>query len=124
MNKRQKIDGFRPKCNTPVSVLSLKAVAWDRIHRCNHVFHFDDGGIPPLNARLPTGYSGSVRYGPSMSTSSSAWARSRANRSDDQEKTALAENIIGSGDDWLTELSTGQLREVLMLRSDAMEIEV
>ena len=41
-----------------------------------------------------------------------------------QEKTALAENIIGSGDDWLTELSTGQLREVLMLRSDAMEIEV
>ncbi|MEM7807141.1 MAG: DEAD/DEAH box helicase, partial [Planctomycetota bacterium] len=31
------------------------------------------------------------------------------------EKTALAQNIVGSGDDWLTELSTGELREYLSL---------
>ncbi len=31
------------------------------------------------------------------------------------EKTALAQNIVGSGDEWLTELSTGELREYLSL---------
>ena len=34
-----------------------------------------------------------------------------------QEKTALAENIIGSGDDWLTELSTGQQQRVAAARA-------
>ena len=31
------------------------------------------------------------------------------------EKTALAQNIVGSGDEWLTELSTGELKEYLSL---------
>ena len=37
-----------------------------------------------------------------------------------EEKTELAEQIIGSGESWLTELSTGQLRELLSLRSGAI----
>ena len=39
------------------------------------------------------------------------------------EGLELARNIIGSGEDWLTELSTGQLRELLELRHSAMEEE-
>jgi superfamily II DNA or RNA helicase len=31
------------------------------------------------------------------------------------EKTALAQNIVGSGDEWLTELTTGELKEYLSL---------
>ena len=31
------------------------------------------------------------------------------------EKAALAQNIVGSGDDWLTELSTTELKEYLSL---------
>ncbi len=33
-----------------------------------------------------------------------------------EQKTELAENVVGSGEQWLTELSTDQLREVLALR--------
>ena len=40
-----------------------------------------------------------------------------------EEKTALAENIIGAGDAWLTEMSTTQLREILTLQNSAVEIE-
>jgi SNF2 family DNA or RNA helicase len=31
------------------------------------------------------------------------------------EKTQLAQNIVGSGDEWLTNLSTNELREYLTL---------
>jgi SNF2 family DNA or RNA helicase len=37
-----------------------------------------------------------------------------------EQKTELAERIIGSGEQWLTELSTDQLREMLTLRRDAV----
>jgi SNF2 family DNA or RNA helicase len=40
-----------------------------------------------------------------------------------EQKTELATNIIGSGEQWLTEFSTGQLRDMLMLRQDAVEGE-
>ena len=40
-----------------------------------------------------------------------------------EDKTALAEQIIGAGDDWLTEMSTSQLREVLQLNPSALEFE-
>ena len=38
-----------------------------------------------------------------------------------ESKVELAENIIGSGERWLTELSTDQLRELLTLRNDAVD---
>ena len=37
-----------------------------------------------------------------------------------EQKTELAEHIIGSGEAWLTELSTDQLREMLTLRREAV----
>ena len=40
-----------------------------------------------------------------------------------EQKTALADNVIGSGENWLTELSLTQLREVLELRPEAVEDE-
>ena len=40
-----------------------------------------------------------------------------------EEKTQLAEQIIGTGDDWITEMDTSQLREMLLLRNTAMEVE-
>jgi SNF2 family DNA or RNA helicase len=37
-----------------------------------------------------------------------------------ESKQALAEAIVGSGEDWLTELDNDQLRELLMLRRDVL----
>jgi SNF2 family DNA or RNA helicase len=36
------------------------------------------------------------------------------------EKQALADQIVGSGDEWLTNLSTDQLREYLTLSKEAI----
>ena len=38
-----------------------------------------------------------------------------------EAKTELAQQIIGSGESWLTELSTGQLRDLLTLRRDTLD---
>jgi SNF2 family DNA or RNA helicase len=40
-----------------------------------------------------------------------------------ESKTELAENIIGQGERWLTELDTDQLRDLLALRADAIADE-
>jgi SNF2 family DNA or RNA helicase len=37
-----------------------------------------------------------------------------------EAKRALAQRIVGTGEGWLTELSTDQLREVIALSSDAV----
>jgi len=37
-----------------------------------------------------------------------------------EQKTALAERIIGAGERWLTELDTDQLRDLLTLRREAV----
>jgi SNF2 family DNA or RNA helicase len=37
-----------------------------------------------------------------------------------EQKTELAETVIGSGERWLTELSTSQLRDLLTLRTGAV----
>jgi hypothetical protein len=38
-----------------------------------------------------------------------------------EQKTELASQIIGSGEQWLTELNTAQLRDLLALRSGSVE---
>ena len=40
-----------------------------------------------------------------------------------EAKMELAAEVIGSGEDWLTELSTNQLRDLLTLRADAITDE-
>jgi SNF2 family DNA or RNA helicase len=41
-----------------------------------------------------------------------------------EQKIELAQNIIGDGERWLTELDTQQLRELLTLREDAVGDEI
>ena len=125
--KRQKmIDGFQAEeCNTPVFVLSLKAGGLGlNLTAANHVFHFDRWWNPAVE-RQATDRAFRIGQSRTVHVHKFVCLGTLEERIDQmiQEKTALAENIIGSGDDWLTELSTGQLREVLMLRADAMEVE-
>ena len=37
-----------------------------------------------------------------------------------ESKQALAEAIVGSGEEWLTELNNDELRELLMLRRETL----
>jgi hypothetical protein len=38
-----------------------------------------------------------------------------------ESKRAVAENVVGSGERWLTELSNAQLAELVALSTDAVE---
>jgi SNF2 family DNA or RNA helicase len=40
-----------------------------------------------------------------------------------EQKKALAESVLGSGEGWLTELPDSALREILMLRREAVSQE-
>ena len=124
--RQQMIDGFQADaCDTPVFVLSLKAGGLGlNLTAANHVFHFDRWWNPAVE-RQATDRAFRIGQSRTVHVHKFVCLGTLEERIDQmiQEKTALAENIIGSGDDWLTELSTGQLREVLMLRADAMEVE-
>jgi SNF2 family DNA or RNA helicase len=37
-----------------------------------------------------------------------------------ESKKALAEQVVGSGEDWLTEVSTEDLRDMVKLRREAL----
>ena len=41
-----------------------------------------------------------------------------------EQKMELAENIVGSGENWISDLSVGQLREMLVLRESARESDI
>ena len=38
-----------------------------------------------------------------------------------ERKKALADSVVGSGENWLTELSTNELREMVALRREMLE---
>jgi SNF2 family DNA or RNA helicase len=40
-----------------------------------------------------------------------------------EEKRSLAEGIIGTGEDWITEMSTDQLRDLFVLRREGLAEE-
>ena len=117
----QRADG-----KTPVLLISLKAGGVGlNLTAANHVFHFDRWWNPAVeNQATDRAY----RIGQTRTVLVHKFVvRGTLEERIDQmieSKTELAENIIGSGERWLTELDTSQLRELLTLRNDAIADEV
>jgi SNF2 family DNA or RNA helicase len=90
----------------------------------SHVFHFDRWWNPAVENQATDR---AFRIGQTKSVNVHKFVVSGTleERIDQmiESKIALAEDVIGSGEDWLTELSTSQLRDVLTLRSDAVADE-
>jgi SNF2 family DNA or RNA helicase len=112
---------FRSEQGPPVFVLSLKAGGTGlNLTAANHVITTTAGGTRPSRIRRPTARSGSA---------SARTCRCRKltcvgtleERIDQliAEKKDLAEQIVGSGEAWLTELDDAQLRELVALSGDA-----
>ncbi len=116
----QKADGSRP-----VLVLSLRAGGVGlNLTAATHVFHFDRWWNPAVeNQATDRAY----RIGQTRTVQVHKFVvkGTLEERIDEmiEQKTELAENIIGGGERWLTELSTDQLRDVLTLRQDAIAEE-
>ena len=79
------------------------------------------GGTPPSRTRPPTAPSASARRATCRSTSSSA-SGTLEEKIDEmiEKKKAVAEQVVGTGEGWLTELSTAELRELMTLRAGAV----
>ncbi len=109
----------------PVLILSLKAGGVGlNLTAANHVFHFDRWWNPAVESQATDR---AYRIGQTRTVQVHKFVVSGTleERIDQmiQEKTDLADQIIGHGESWLTELSTNQLRDLLTLRADAVETD-
>ncbi|CAG1009136.1 hypothetical protein PHYC_03661 [Phycisphaerales bacterium] len=120
IDRFQKADG-----TAPVLILSLRAGGVGlNLTAATHVFHFDRWWNPAVeNQATDRAY----RIGQTRTVQVHKFVvRGTLEERIDQmieSKTELAENIIGAGEGWLSELSTDQLRDILTLRNDAVDDE-
>jgi SNF2 family DNA or RNA helicase len=123
--KRTKmIDRFQSKSGgAPVFVLSLKTGGVGlNLTAANHVFHFDRWWNPAVENQA-TDRAFRIGQTRNVHVHKFICVGTLEERIDQmlEQKAELAQNIIGSGEQWLTELTTQQLREMLALRESAME---
>ncbi len=116
---------FQESSEAPsIFVLSLKAGGTGlNLMRANHVFHYDRWWNPAVeNQATDRAY----RIGQTRDVQVHKFIclGTLEERIDAliESKRALAENVIGEGDGWVTELSTDELRDLISLRADAVQI--
>ncbi|MDY7023154.1 MAG: C-terminal helicase domain-containing protein, partial [Cyanobacteriota bacterium] len=127
-NKREEmIDRFQQDPQgPPIFILSLKAGGVGlNLTRANHVFHFDRWWNPAVENQATDrvfriGQTRNVQVHKFVCTGT------LEEKIHDiiESKKALAEQVVGTGEDWLTELDTDHLRNLLILdRNSVIEEE-
>jgi SNF2 family DNA or RNA helicase len=122
--REQLIDRFQSgDPQVPVFVLSLKAGGVGlNLTSANHVFHYDRWWNPAVENQA-TDRAFRIGQQRTVNVHKMISAGTLEERIDQmiEQKTELASQIIGAGESWLTELSTGQLRDLLSLRRASLE---
>ncbi|MEM7064108.1 MAG: DEAD/DEAH box helicase [Cyanobacteria bacterium P01_B01_bin.77] len=117
------VDRFQQDPNGPkLFILSLKAGGVGlNLTRANHVFHFDRWWNPAVeNQATDRAFRiGQTRNVQVYKFVCSGTLEERINDMIESKK-ALAEQVVGAGEQWLTELDTDQLRELLLLDRKAV----
>ena len=126
-NKRQQmIDRFQdPAGGIPIFVLSLRAGGVGlNLTAANHVFHFDRWWNPAVENQA-TDRAFRIGQTRTVHVHKFVCMGTLEERVDQmiEQKTELARKIIGAGEDWLADMSTGQLRDLLSLRGATVEGE-
>jgi len=114
----QKGDG-----SAPIFILSLKAGGVGmNLTAASHVFHYDRWWNPAVENQA-TDRAHRIGQDKTVHVHKFLVAGTLEERIDEmlEQKLELAETIIGSGEEWLTELSTTELREMLRLRPADIE---
>jgi SNF2 family DNA or RNA helicase len=119
----QMIQTFQTAPGAPrIFLLSLKAGGLGlNLTAANHVFHYDRWWNPAVEAQA-TDRAHRVGQTRKVQVHKFVCIGTMEERIDRllSEKQALADQIVGGGDDWLTNLSTDQLREYLTLSKEAV----
>ena len=122
--REQLVDRFQsddPSC--PIFILSLRAGGVGlNLTSARHVIHYDRWWNPAVeNQATDRAFRiGQTRTVHVHKMIASGTLEERIDRMI-EEKIELAKQVIGSGESWLTELSTNQLRDLLELRDGALE---
>jgi SNF2 family DNA or RNA helicase len=106
----------------PLFILSLKAGGVGlNLTAANHVFHFDRWWNPAVENQA-TDRAFRIGQKRNVQVHKFVCIGTLEERIDMliEQKRALAENIIGSGENWLTEMSTDQLKELFALSREAV----
>lgn len=109
----------------PIFILSLKAGGIGlNLTRANHVFHFDRWWNPAVEQQA-TDRAFRIGQTRNVQVHKLITSGTLEERIDDmiESKRQLAEQIVGTGESWLTELSTNELRDLFELRRDAVMVE-
>ncbi|MFH1419128.1 MAG: DEAD/DEAH box helicase [Planctomycetota bacterium] len=121
--RRQLVDRFQD-CDSPTRIflMSLKTGGFGlNLTRANHVFHFDRWWNPAVEDQA-TDRAHRIGQTRRVQVHKFVCIGTIEDRIDEvlAEKSAVADRIMGSGDEWLTSLSTRELRDYLMLSPDAV----
>ncbi len=122
----QMVQAFQAEKGGPsIFILSLRAGGVGlNLTRANHVFHFDRWWNPAVENQA-TDRAFRIGQKRAVQVYKFVVAGTLEERIHEliESKQNLAESIVGSGEDWLSELDTEQLRDLLSLRRDEIEEE-
>ncbi|MBU4223554.1 MAG: DEAD/DEAH box helicase, partial [Euryarchaeota archaeon] len=121
----QMVMRFSEKNGPRIFVLSLKAGGVGlNLTRASHVFHFDRWWNPAVENQA-TDRAFRIGQTKNVQVHKFLCDGTLEERIDEmiEDKKALAENIIGTGEGWLTEMTTEQLKEMFTLRKEAVADE-
>ena len=119
--REQLVARFQANDGPPLFLLSLKAGGTGlNLTHANHVIHFDRWWNPAVeNQATDRAFRiGQVRNVQVRKFVCSGTLEERIDALIEQKRD-LAEQVVGAGEGWLTEMSTGQLRDLFSLRTDA-----
>ena len=105
-----------------IFILSLKAGGTGlNLTRANHVFHFDRWWNPAVENQA-TDRAFRIGQTKNVQVHKFLCAGTLEEKIDEmiERKKGIAEKVIGTGEGWLTELSTAELRDLFSLRKEAM----
>lgn len=106
----------------PIFVLSLKAGGTGlNLTGANHVFHFDRWWNPAVENQA-TDRAFRIGQTKNVEVHKFICAGTLEEKIDEiiERKVQVAENVVGTGESWLTELSNEELKEILALREEAV----
>lgn len=116
------VDAFQSPYGPPIFLLSLRAGGTGlNLTAANHVIHFDRWWNPAVeNQATDRAYRiGQKRNVEVHKFVTVGTVEERIDALLEQKKD-LAERIVGAGEDWITELSTEELRELFALRAEVI----
>jgi superfamily II DNA or RNA helicase len=122
LDRMRMVERFQAEDGPPLFILSLKAGGSGlNLTRANHVIHFDRWWNPAVENQATDR---AFRIGQTRNVQVRKFVCSGTleERIDlmIEQKRSLAEQVIGTGENWITELSTAQLRDLFSLRAEAM----